>query len=78
MKDEQQFHFYAASVADWVTTNETRDLRKLLKLMDTFGYNYNLFLVPVTHDTPYEIRMFKPQVKGTQWLGFYEVKGKKK
>jgi hypothetical protein len=30
--------------------------------------------VPVPHDTDYEIKMFQPQVEGTQWLGFYEKK----
>jgi uncharacterized protein with von Willebrand factor type A (vWA) domain len=75
---ENHYHFYASSVADWVTTNETRDLRALLKMMDKFGYAYNLFLVPVAHDAPYEIKMYQPQVEGTQWLGYYEVKKGKK
>ena len=77
MKEENTFHFYASSVADWATTTGTRDLRSLLKLMDKFGYSYNLFLVPVAHDAPYEIKAFQPQVEGAQWLGFFEVKGKK-
>lgn len=77
-KPENHYHFYASSVADWVTTNETRDLRQLLKMMDKFGYPYNLFLVPVSHATNYDIKMFQPQVKGTQWLGFYEIKSKRK
>lgn len=77
MKEENTFHFYASSVADWATTTGTRDLRSLLKLMDKFGYSYNLFLVPVAHDAPYEIKAFQPQVEGAQWLGFFEVKAKK-
>ena len=80
MKDQTQtpdnFHFYASSVAQWATTNDKRDLRALLKLMDKDGYSYHLFIVPVPHDTNYEIRMYQPQVKGTQWLGFFEVKEK--
>ena len=72
-------HFYASSVADWVTTNDTRDLRELLKMMDKFGYPYNLFLVPLPHTANYEIKMYQPQVEGAQWLGFFETtKGKKK
>lgn len=72
-------HFYASSVADWVTTNDTRDLRELLKMMDKFGYPYNLFLVPLPHTADYEIKMYQPQVEDTQWLGFFETKkGKKK
>lgn len=66
-------HFYASSVAQWATTTDERDLRQLLKLMDKDGYSYNLFLVPVPHDTPYDINMYQPQVEGTQWLGFFEV-----
>jgi hypothetical protein len=72
------FHFFAASVAQWATTNEERDLRQLLKLMDKDGYSYNLFLVPVPHDTDYDINWFQPQVEGTQWLGFFETKKGKK
>ena len=72
-------HFYAASVALWATTNETRNLRDLFRLMDKEGFGYNLFLVPVAHDTDYEIKMYQPQVEGTQWLGYFEpLKGKKK
>ena len=71
---ENHSHFYASSVAQWATTNEERDLRQLLKLMDKDGYAYNLFLVPGKHTDPYEIAMYQPQVKGTQWLGHFEVK----
>jgi len=70
-------HFYASSVADWATTNDTRDLRALLKIMDKFGYSYNLFFVPVAHTANYEIKAYQPQVEGAQWLGHFEVKGKK-
>ena len=72
-------HFFAASVYDWAMTTDERDLRQLMKLMDGFGAGYNLFLVPVSHDTPYDINFFQPQVEGTQWLGFFDVKkGKRK
>ena len=73
---ENHHHFYAASVASWATTNDKRDLRQLLKLMDKDGYDYNLFLVPGSHDSAYEIKMYQPQVADTQWLGFFEAKGK--
>lgn len=76
MNPQDQFHFYASSVADWATTNKTRDLRALIKIMDKFGYSYSLFLVPVPHDTAYEIKAYEPQVKGTQWLGHFHVKAK--
>jgi hypothetical protein len=77
MQTIENIHFYASSVSQWVTTNETRDLRALLKMMDKDGFPYNLFLVPVPHDAPYEIKMYQPQVEGTQWLGFFEKKKSK-
>jgi hypothetical protein len=72
-----QFHFYASSIADWATTNETRDLRALLKIMDKFGYDYNLFFVPVPFKSSYKIKRYEPEVEGAIWLGQFEVKGKK-
>jgi hypothetical protein len=69
-------HFYASSVCQWATTNDKRDLRQLLKLMDKEGFSYNLFLVPCKHTDDYEIKMYQPQVAGSQWLGFFEVKKK--
>lgn len=77
MREPQQ-HFYASSVAMWATTNDKRDLRQLLKLMDKDGYAYNLFLVPLDHTASYEIKMYQPQVEGTQWLGFFEPKERRK
>jgi len=73
---EQPHHFFASSVAQWATTNDKRDLRQLLKLMDKDGYPYNLFLVPGSHEALYDIKMYQPQVADAQWLGFYQVKEK--
>jgi hypothetical protein len=72
-------HFYASSVAQWATTNETRELPALLELMEKDGYTYNLFRVPGKHDAEYEIKMYQPQVKGAEWLGTFTVpkKGRK-
>jgi hypothetical protein len=74
---QDQFHFYASSIADWRTTNETRDLRALLKIMDKFGYDYNLFFVPLPPASSYKIKRYAPEVEGAIWLGGFEVKGKK-
>jgi hypothetical protein len=72
-------HFFAASVYDWATTTNERDLPALLKLMDGHGTGYNLFLVPLHYEEGYDINFFTPQVEGTQWLGFFDVKkGKRK
>lgn len=64
-------HFFAASVYDWATTTHERDLPALIRHMEKQLNGYNLFLVPVSHDTPYEINFYQPQVEGTQWLGFF-------
>jgi len=71
-------HFYASSVYTWMTTNATRDLRQLLQLMDKEGETYNLYLVPLPYTEDYNIKMYQPQVEGTQWLGTFEKKGKSK
>jgi hypothetical protein len=71
-------HFFAASVYDWALSTPERDLPALMKLMEKLGHGYNLFLVPLPHDTPYDINFFQPQVEGAQWLGFFEVKKGKK
>ena len=68
---EKAQHFFAASVWDWATTTDNRDLPALIKYMEKQGRGFNLFLVPVSHDTPYEINFYQPQVEGTQWLGFF-------
>jgi hypothetical protein len=75
MKENQ--HFYASSVAQWATTNETRDLPALLELMDKDGLTYNLFSVPGSHNAEYDINMFQPQVPGTEWLGTFTLPKKK-
>lgn len=67
-------HFFASSVATWATTNDKRDLRELLRMMDKEGFAYNLFSVPGPHTQDYEIRMYHPQVYGAVWLGFFEPK----
>ena len=74
MKDQ---HFFAASVSQWATTNDERDLPALLDLMNEDGYTYNLFSVPVPHTDTYDIEMFQPQVPGTEWLGTFTVPKKK-
>jgi len=76
MKDKD-FHFYAASVAQWATTDDKRDLPALLELMEADGYTFVLFLVPVPHTAEYEINMYQPQVAGTEYLGTFTLPKKK-
>jgi hypothetical protein len=70
-------HFFAASVTTYALTNEERDLQALIKLMDKEKLAYNLYLVPCTHDTPYEIEWYQPQVEGTMHLGTFLFKRRK-
>jgi len=65
-------HFFASSVATWATTNDQRDLRDLIKLMDAEKLSYNLFYVPGNHDAPYEIKMYAPKVEGAKLIEFFE------
>lgn len=75
-KAQANQHFFAASTWDWAATTPERDLPALIKYMEKQGRGYNLFLVPVSFDTDYEIAFFQPQVEGTQWLGFFEGESK--
>ena len=67
-------HFFAASALDWATTTDELNLQALLKLMDKQRNTYNLYLVPIPHDTPYEINFYQPQVKGTMHLDTFTFK----
>lgn len=71
MKDH---HFFASSAWTWATTNDTRTLQQLLKLMDKERITYNLYLVPCAYNTEYEINRFQPQVEGTMHLGTFTFK----
>lgn len=71
-------HFFAASTSTWMATTPDRSLPEMLKLMAKEGQGYNLFLVPLPYDADYQISFFQPQVEGTQWLGFFEPKEKRK
>lgn len=70
----KQHHFFAASVATWATTNDERTLQDLIKLMDKERLPYNLWLVPVPHDTDYNIEWFAPSVEGVMHLGTFKFK----
>jgi hypothetical protein len=79
-KDKQRIedsqHFFAASTFTWAQTTPHRTLPQLIKLMESEGHGFNLFLVPVPYSEEYEINFYQPQVEGTQWLGYFE--GEKK
>jgi len=65
-------HYYASSVATWMTTTDKRTLPELITAMTKEKLGFNLFLVPVSWDTTYQIKGYQPQVEGAQWLGYFE------
>jgi hypothetical protein len=75
----KQHHYFAASAATWATTTPERTLQELIKLMDKERLEYNLYLVPIPHDEPYNIEWFEPKVEGKMHLGTFTFKrgGKK-
>ena len=72
MKHTTDYHFYASSCATWVTTTPDRDLAQVLEMMNREGYTYNLYMVPVPYDAPYEIKRYAPQVEGAELLGTFD------
>lgn len=70
----QDFHFFASSVATWVTTTDTRTLPEMIELMEKEGYPYSVFLVPGSWDADYEIKWYVPQVEGVAMVGTYTPK----
>lgn len=72
---EQEYHFFASSVAEWITSKEgERELPEVLAWMEKAGYPYSLWMVPGAWDSNYEIKWYAPQVKGTIFLGHFTPK----
>ena len=46
-------HLFASNFESWRATTPNRTLPELIKHMESDGYPYNLFLVPVPWDTEY-------------------------
>jgi len=67
------FHFFAANVYKWLTTNDERDLPALIKMMESDkDVPYSLYYVPVHHSASYGINWYKPEVEGAVHLGTYK------
>jgi hypothetical protein len=67
----QDFHFFASSIATWITTTDMRELPDVIKMMEHEGYPYSLFWVPGDWESNYEIRNYAPQVEGAKHLGLF-------
>jgi len=70
------FHFFAANVHTWATTDDSRDLHALMKFMDKQGDVYSLWYVPLAQGSSYKITANQPVVKDAVYLGHY-LKGKR-
>ena len=68
---DQEFHFLATSVAEWISTTESRTLPDVVAWMDKAGYPYTLFMVPGHWNSNYTINFYTPQVEGTVRLGHF-------
>jgi len=67
----KQFHFFASNFHTWITTNDERSLLQLIKDMEKMKVDFNLWYVPVSHETNYEIKYFQPVVEGIIYLGTF-------
>jgi hypothetical protein len=65
-EQEQQFHFFASSVAEWKTDTSIFDL---IKTMDKAKLNYSLWYIPRPANAMYAIKMYTPQVDERIFLG---------
>lgn len=62
-------HFFASSMATWKVSY---DLQYLIATLKREGYPFAVYSVPGPIEQSYEIKMFTPQVEGTQHLVTYE------
>jgi hypothetical protein len=67
-------HFYATSSGSWKTSE---DLRDVMYQMEKEGLFYTLWFIPVADDSPYDIRIYAPQVPGAFIIGQYTPKKRK-
>ena len=67
----QEVHFLATSVAEWISTTDSRTLPDIIQWMDKAGYPYTLFMVPGHWNSNYTINFYTPQVEGTVVLGHF-------
>jgi len=67
-------HFYASSLATWVTGTDPEEVLNRIRKEDNHQFMHTLWFVPVPEDTPYEIEFYQPQVEGAVFLGFYYTK----
>jgi hypothetical protein len=75
MNPNEDFHFFAANVYEWVVTKpEERELPDLVQHMEKAGVTYSVWLVPGPWDAKYSIQWYEPKVDGAQCLGLFQPK----
>ena len=62
-------HFYGCNAWEW---KSSPDLYEVLNWFKKQKDPYSVWLVPVADGEPYEIRMYAPQVEGSQLLGTWK------
>ena len=68
-KEKQQYHYFAASAAEWLCKE---DLPQLLRIMKKAGFAFFVFYVPKPIDAHYKIEHYCPQVNGA--VAIYQSK----
>jgi len=58
-------HFFAASFCTWKVDT---DIERLIRFMKKEGRPFNLYLVPTSVDTDYDIDNHAPEVEGVVFL----------
>ena len=67
------FHFLCVNAFGWRSGD---DMHALMKAMDKEKHTYWVWYVPGESTARYAINFYQPQVEGTQWLGYFEIKEK--
>jgi len=62
-------HFYGSSVAEWKTSTNLMDIINHFRKDDLI---YNLWIVPLPHESSYEIEWYQPKVEGAEFLGSFK------
>jgi hypothetical protein len=62
-------HYFISSVAQWRTGT---DLPGMIEEMKRDGYMFNVWLIPLKPDAPYQIEYYAPKVEGRVYLGAFE------
>ena len=76
--ETKEVHFLATSVAEWISTTDSRTLPDVIAWMDKAGYPYTLFMVPGHWKSNYTINFYTPQVEGTVVLGHFKAPAERK